>query len=89
MQGFRFLSLLPTHNQNTDIAIRKSEFGNSRRSPDRLKRRLKKIKRRKNLLERRFIFTKRRSGFVLYKVLIADNGEGMPKRYRHAFFLLF
>ena len=70
MQGFRFLSLLPTHNRNTDIAIRKSEFGNSRRSPDRLKRSLKKMKRRKNLPERRFIFTKRRSAFVLCKSLI-------------------
>lgn len=88
MQGFRFLSLLPTHNRNTDIAIRKSEFGNPHRSLDQLERRLKKMKRRKNLPERRFIFTKRRSGFVLYKVLIADNGEGMPKRSRHAFFLL-
>ena len=25
MQGFRFLSLLPTHNRNTDIATRKSK----------------------------------------------------------------
>jgi len=47
------------------------------------------MKRRKNLPERRFIFHKRRSGFVLCKVLIAGNGKGMPKRSRHAFFLLF
>jgi len=70
MQGFRFLSLLPTHNRNTDIAIRKSKFGNSRRSPDRLKRRLKKMKRRKEKSERRLSFFKRRSAFMLCKVLI-------------------